>query len=315
MIFKTVERKSKVLTEPKVECLKGILTVNLTRGCLHACTYCYARAFPETPKGEVWFFSNTLEGLKNELNRLYLKGRLPKEVSLSTASDAFQPHPEVKKTATSVIRLLLEKGIRVSFLTKGIIPEELFPILKDGAELVRATVGMITVSEELRRTLEPGASPTTARLRQVERLLSQGVKTEVRVDPLIPGVTDSPELLESLFKRLKALGIKSVTCSYLMLRPGIIKNLKRELPLRMFFEILKHYENGSWKKVITSEKTLLVKREVREERYEALRELARTYEIEVKICRCKNPDLNRGVNKCLRWDGFPREGTKQLEFF
>ena len=40
-----VERKTPVLTPPRLACLAKIPTVNLTAGCAHECRYCYARGY------------------------------------------------------------------------------------------------------------------------------------------------------------------------------------------------------------------------------------------------------------------------------
>ncbi|MEW6193078.1 MAG: hypothetical protein AB1507_06960, partial [Bacillota bacterium] len=83
------ERRAQVLKSPAFGCFKGIPAVNVTRGCPHACVYCYARGFPEAPpRGEVHLYANLPEMLERELAR---KRKLPAWVSFSTASDPFPP--------------------------------------------------------------------------------------------------------------------------------------------------------------------------------------------------------------------------------
>ncbi len=115
-----VLRKGKVLTPAQFGCLGGIPTLNITNGCIFRCTYCYARGYSQAPKeGEVHLYINLPRLLEEELSR---KRVIPHWVILNTSSDCFQPHPDILHVTDEVIRILLDHGIGISFLTKGIIP-------------------------------------------------------------------------------------------------------------------------------------------------------------------------------------------------
>lgn len=300
MLLRSVERKSPVLKKPTFGCLKGIPSVNLTRGCLHACVYCYARAFPETPEKEVWLYANLPQKLKEEIRRLKLRGKLPATVTFSTASDLFQPHPEVKVMAFRVLKLVLEAGLKVSFLTKGYIPEECWSLLRDYANFVKPRIGLVSVSRDYHRLFEPRTAPPPVRLAQLERLAALGLNPSVRIDPVIPGLTDREEALEALFRRLSLAGVREVSVSYLVLRPGVIRQMARELPTGIFRAILKYYEGQPWQKVITSATTKLAKRAVREEGFRRIKDIASHFGLTVRICGCKNPDFP--FESCNPWE-------------
>lgn len=314
MRLRKVIRRSPVLKAPAFGCLRGIPSVNLTRGCLHACVYCYARAFPETPRGEVWLYGNLAERLRTELRRLSARGRLPRAVTFSTASDLFQPHPEVRALAFEILRIVLSAGLRVSFLTKGYIPEETWPLFADFSSQIRPRVGLVSISRDYHRLFEPRTAPPSVRLSQLERFSAMGLEPSVRIDPVIPGLTDREEALEALFRRLSLAGVKEVSVSYLVLRPGVIRQMARELPAGIFRAILKCYEGQPWQKVITSATTKLVRREIRERGYALFREVGRAYGLRVRICGCKNPDLP--FEDCVPWErGTPDENLWDLPLF
>jgi len=298
--LREVFRKSAVLKSPAFGCLRGIPSVNLTRGCLHACVYCYARAFPETPKGEVWLYKNLPERLREEIQRRKARGNLPSAVTFSTASDLFQPHPKIQKMALTVLRLVLEAGLTVSFLTKGRLPEEVFPLLVDHRERVRPRIGLVALGTDYHRLFEPRTAPPAVRLRQLERLAALGLSPAVRVDPVIPGFTDREEVVEALFRRLSAAGVREASVSYLVLRPGVVRQMAWELPAGLLREILKFYRGQPWQKVITSATTKLARREIRKRGYALFREIGRLYGIKVRICGCKNPDLP--FEECIPWE-------------
>jgi DNA repair photolyase len=78
------------------------------------------------------------------------------------------------------------------------------------------------------REYEPGTPSPRMRLENIERLKSVDILPEIRIDPIIPFVTDTEPEMDSIFRGLKNLDIKKVTLSYLHLRPAIHLQLMRE---------------------------------------------------------------------------------------
>ena len=309
---KKVLRRTPVLKKPSFGCLKGVPAVNLTRGCLHRCVYCYARTFPETPTNEVHLYANLFEKLEKEVLRRQRRGTLPGTVTFSTASDLFQPHPEILALGFKTLRFLLEKGVTVSFLTKGRISGEFWDLFRDFPAQVKPRFGLVSLSLTYHRYFEPRTAQPYLRLRQLEKAASLGLSPAVRLDPVIPYLTDREEAILSLFRRLKNAGVKEVAVSYLVLRPKIVKQLGRELPREIFFKILPAFSGMPWVKVITSATTKLVKKSYREEAYRLFREIGRAEGLKVRICGCKNPDLP--YEDCLPWEKEER-GWRQKELF
>jgi DNA repair photolyase len=123
-----VNRKSQILKPSVFGCLKDTPSINITKGCMHSCVYCYARGFTDAPpKGEVYLYQNLPERLEKELDR---KKKLPVWVSFSTASDAFQNMDEILDITYRTMKLLLERGIGISFLTKGFVPSDFIELFK-----------------------------------------------------------------------------------------------------------------------------------------------------------------------------------------
>ncbi len=309
---KEISRRSQVLKAPDFGCLKGVPAVNVTRGCLHRCVYCYARSFPETPQGEVHLYADLPERLAKEIASRQRRGRLPAVVTFSTASDLFQPHPRLLKTTYRALKLLLERGVTVSFLTKGRIPQDFWDLFRAHPGLVKARFGLVSLSPAYHRLFEPLTASAFLRLRQMEKALELGLEPTVRIDPVIPGVTDGEEQIESLLRHLAAIGLKEVSVSYLVLRPGVKRKLQQELPAGLLRDLLAAYRGMPWTKVITSATTKLARREKRERGYRLFREIGRAYGLSVRICGCKNPDLP--FEDCSPWNVTPR-GPRQGELF
>lgn len=123
-----VNRKSQILKPTVFGCLKNTPSINITKGCIHSCVYCYARGFKDAPpQGEIYLYQNLPEMLERELDR---KKKLPDWVSFSTASDAFQNVEEILEITYKTMNLLLERGIGISFLTKGFIPSDFIELFR-----------------------------------------------------------------------------------------------------------------------------------------------------------------------------------------
>lgn len=281
-------RKSAILKQPTFGCLKGVPSINVTRGCVHSCVYCYARGFTDAPpKGEVHLYKNLPEVLESELSR---KRRMPSWVSFSTASDCFQNLDEVLKTTYSCMKLLIERGIGVTFLTKGFIHDEFIGLFKKHPDMIKARVGIVSLNEEYKRLFEPFTASPLQRLINIKNLMKAGIGVSVRIDPMIPGVTDRSEQIEYLIKRLKAGGIKDISVSSLVMRPSIM-GFFNELPSRIAGSVLRLYQGQPWQRVITSAKTRLLPAGLRITLYERIKKISTLYGVNTAVCGCKNPDL------------------------
>lgn len=283
-----ISRKTPVLKQPSFGCLKGVPSINITKGCIHGCVYCYARGFTDAPpKGEVHLYKDLPERLEQELQR---KRRLPSWISFSTASDAFQNIDEILETTYSCMKLLLERGIGVSFLTKGVIPQEFIELFRKYPSLVKARIGLVSISEDFRSLFEPHTASIFERLKNLRDLIDAGIEVSVRIDPVIPSVTDNDACIESILKRLRASGIKNVSVSALVARPSIMEFFS-EIPWSIAERIKRFYRGQPWQRVITSAKTRLLPADMRKKIYERFRLTGKRYGMEIKVCGCKNPDL------------------------
>jgi len=286
------EKRSRVLKPGTFGCLRGAYAINVTQGCGLLCAYCYARGYATAPsKGDVYLFINLPELLRRELDSVRRRW-LPGVSIFNTATDCFQPHPDILGVTYRAMVILLERGIDISFLTKGFIPQRFMELFRVYREKVHAQVGIVSLGEGYWRTYEPGAASPAEKLKNIERLLEAGVDTEARIDPVIPFVTDTPEGLEDLFRSLSQRGIRRASLSYLHLRPAIQKQLSSELPPLHRKLLDSCFESQDWAEVGMSTRTKLLPQRLRENGYGRMKAIAEAYGISTAICRCKNPDMN-----------------------
>lgn len=282
-------RKGKILNPANFGCLEGIPTLNITSGCLFQCTYCYARGYSRAPKaGEVYLYINLPNLLEEELSK---KRALPQWVILNTSSDCFQSHPDILNVTYRVIEILLDYGIGISFLTKGTIPLRFFNLFGRSLEKIFSQIGIVSLSESYWKRYEPNTPSPEKRLENIQRFKEIGIIPEIRIDPIIPFVTDTETEIKNLFGRLSEMGIKRVTLSYLHLRPAIERQLMKELSSLHQRLIESCFRTQEWKTVGSSTKTKLLPKTIREKGYQRIKEIAESFGLATLVCQCKNPDL------------------------
>lgn len=74
------------------------------------------------------------------------------------------------------------------------------------------------MDRELARRLEPRAPTPEARLRAIARLRSHGIEVAVNAMPVLPGITDGPEMIDALVHAVADAGASYLGACALRLR-------------------------------------------------------------------------------------------------
>ena len=172
----------------------GDYTMNHVFGCAHGCKYpCYAflqkKRFGQIKNYEEWkspfIVSNTLELLDREIPKL--KNKI-KSVQLCFTTDPFMyGYKEVENMSIAAIKRLNADKIKCCILTKGILPIELADLYKQN----EYGITLVSLDENYRRKIEPGAAPYKERLQALKELHNKGCKTWISIEPY-----PTPNLIE-----------------------------------------------------------------------------------------------------------------------
>lgn len=186
-----ITRKT-MLYETSVE--YGDYTMNHVLGCAHGCKYpCYAfqqkKRFGNVKSYEEWLqpllVSNTLDLLDKEIPKL--KDKI-KSVQLCFTTDPFMyGYNEIIDMSIAAIKKLNEADIVCTTLTKGVLPIELTECSLSNEH----GITLITLDEEYRRKMEPGAASCMERLQALRALHDAGCRTWVSIEPY-----PTPNLIE-----------------------------------------------------------------------------------------------------------------------
>ena len=166
----------------------GFWCVNHVQGCAHACRYpCYAylmaKHYGRARDWADWrrprLVENAVELLDGKLTR---KRERIDDVHLCLTTDPFMVgYPEVTALSLLLVERLNAHGVRVSVLTKGILPAELADARFDRGNTLG--ISLVSLDEGFRRRFEPGAAPYRERIAALERLHAAGCRTLVHMEP------------------------------------------------------------------------------------------------------------------------------------
>lgn len=229
----------------------GFWSVNPYVGCAFGCAYCYARdphryvmerqgslvtdGDDELAAMPAWLaFERRIVVKENapELMRRTLRAmashperwqRLSAEgIVIGTATDPYQPAERRFRLTRGILEVLTAyEGLSVTVITKSpLITRDIDLLVRLGV-LGRLTVHLtITTSDrDLARRIEPRAPTPEARLRALARLREAGVDVGVNIMPIMPGITDRPDALDDLMRRIAQAGATHVGACALRLRP------------------------------------------------------------------------------------------------
>jgi DNA repair photolyase len=130
-----------------------------------------------------------------------------------------------------------------SIITRGPMIQRDLDVLVEAAQ--RADVSVMfsvpTLDHEIWRKTEPGTAPPQQRLKALERLVEAGVKAGVGMAPILPGLSDRPELLADVVRAARAAGATGIWANVLYLRPGTREHFLEALA-RDFPEQVERYE-------------------------------------------------------------------------
>jgi DNA repair photolyase len=223
-------------------------SLNPYMGCAHRCTFCYVRAFEaraDRPWDERYGASirvktNVAAVLRRELARPTWQREA---VAVGAATDPYQPAEGRYRLTRGCIEAFAETETPFSIITRGPLIVRDVDVLSAAARSARVSVtfSVPTLDEEIWRRTEPGTAPPRQRLRALARLVEAGIDTSVGMAPILPGLSDRPELLADVVREARAAGATGIWANLLYLRPGTREHFLAALD-RDWPELLPDYE-------------------------------------------------------------------------
>lgn len=223
-------------------------SLNPYMGCAHRCTFCYVRAFErraERPSGEAYGTSirvkpNIVDVLRKELQS---RRRRSGHVAIGSATDPYQPAEGRYRLTRQCIQELGEAKTRFSIITRGPLALRDRDVMVEAALRAAMSISFSvpTLDDDVWRRTEPGTAHPRQRLKVLRQLADAGINAGLSIAPVLPGLSDRPEQIETVVKAARDAGAQFIWCGTLRLSPGtrehFLECLARDWP-----ELLPRYE-------------------------------------------------------------------------
>src|SRR5215472_8959064 len=180
-------------------------TINPYRGCEFGCVYCYARYTheflelrdPLDFERRIFVKRMAAEVLARTLSRTPIG---EDAIAIGTATDPYQPAERKFRLTRSMLAVFADlAGLNLSITTKS---------------------ALVTLDRRLQRLLEPRAPRPALRLRALNELTRAGIRCNILMMPMIPGLTDEPARIENVIRAAKRAGADGVWWRSLYLKPA-----------------------------------------------------------------------------------------------
>lgn len=262
-IFEELATK-KVITKAYSSEFGHRYTVNCYRGCIHGCTYCFARQYHEYLgygagtdfETKIVVKPNAPKLLREELKKTREKMR---HLDFSFATDPYLPLEASYKLTRQCLEVCAEFKIPVGIITKSPLVTRDIDIIKRLDTTVFFSIPFYT--KEKSNPFEPYVPVPEARFRAMQTLTDAGIATGIGVAPIIPGYNESdiPKLLE----RAKKCGASRAFMSLLHLDKDSIleyflQRLREKIPTKAdkIINHIKRERNGEMRHKTFAERSI-----------------------------------------------------------
>ncbi len=198
-------------------------------GCPYGCIYCIGADRHDAAVGLNADYSSILGSPASDLP-LYL----------SPWTDPYPSREESDRYTRRLLEHLSDTGQPFYVVTRS-------PLVRRDTDLFRANdrafvaVSLNTLNDSITQMLEPDAPPASRRMELIEDLVSiPDLRTVVRIDPVIPTVTDGMEL-ERMLDWLCKIRPFAVALETLRVNRRISERLETALPGYLFRSIISSY--------------------------------------------------------------------------
>ena len=201
-------------------------TVNCYRGCVHGCTYCFARRYHEFLgygagtdfETKIVVKPNSPQILRQELKKT--RERMP-HLDFSFATDPYLPLEAEYKLTRQCLEVCVDYRVPVGVITKSPLVTRDIDVLKKLPNVwVHFSLPFLT--KEKSNPFEPYTPVPDARFRAMKIIADAGIQVGIACAPIIPGYNESD--IPGLLERAKESGASRAFMSMLHLDSDSIED-------------------------------------------------------------------------------------------
>lgn len=201
-------------------------TVNCYRGCVHGCTYCFARRYHEFLgygagtdfETKIVVKPNSPQILRQELKKT--RERMP-HLDFSFATDPYLPLEAEYKLTRQCLEVCVDYRVPVGVITKSPLVTRDIDVLKKLPN-VWVYFSLPFLTKEKSNPFEPYTPVPDARFRAMKMIADAGIQVGIACAPIIPGYNESD--IPGLLERAKESGASRAFMSMLHLDSDSIED-------------------------------------------------------------------------------------------
>lgn len=161
---------------------------------------------------------------------------------LSPWTDCYHEEEVDKKYTRSILKELSKRNLPFFVITKStlVLRDLEFFVNRENAFIA---ISLNTLDDRIVKNLEPGAPSATERKALIEKLVSiPGLKIVVKIDPILPGITDHVRL-EHLIGWLKKIKPTAITVETVRLTKDLAIRLETAVTGNEYKKLMYHYND------------------------------------------------------------------------
>jgi len=203
--------------------------VDIYTGCPFGCVYCVAK---QNHTENILPTGNEEELLQTTFSDIPLY--------LSPWTDAYPPGEAKHNRTGSLIKHLSATEQPFYIITRSLLVKRDIDIIRKSKNAFVA-ISLNTLDNSITDILEPSAPTAKQRVALIEELVNiSDLRTVVRIDPIIPGVTDGKKL-EELLEWIQKIKPFAIGVETLRINNDIKSRMKNALPEDLFKKMMKFY--------------------------------------------------------------------------
>ena len=218
---------NKIISKDKL--FTGDYTIDPYQNCEIGCIYCDS-SYEKT----VYIKTNAVEILKEELKQ-YKKGT----IILGSVHDPYQNVEKKYRLTREILKTIKEYNFRCHILTKSNLVLRDIDLLMQSKQPI-VTISLTSINNKISKVFECNAPAPMERLRTVEKLNENGIKSGVAVIPWLPYFIE--EEIEDFIKNIKKHKACYILHKHLELK-GDQKNIFFNYIKKHYPSILEKYDN------------------------------------------------------------------------
>ena len=129
-------------------------------------------------------------------------------VVIGAATDPYQPVEGRFRLTRGCLEAFAEHANPLALITRGPMIIRDIDVLQDASRRAKVGVSLSvpTLDDTIHRVTEPGTAPPRQRLRAVRMLADAGIRVAVAMAPIIPGISNRPDLLRDAVRAARDAG-------------------------------------------------------------------------------------------------------------